>query len=270
MTRVPITELDDPRLAMYRDLKVTNATRDSGQFVVEGEKLFERLLASPFPVASVLATDRLEALVAPRVPAGVPLYVVPEARIEQVVGYNFHRGVIACGVRRPWPGADALAEAAGARATFVVCPRLDNPENLGAVVRIADVFGVDAVLTGLRCPDPLSRRVLRVSMGSSLRVPVVSSGRLAEVIGRLRAGHGFVTAATVMDPAAEPLDAFRRPDRLALFLGSEGHGLEPEWLALCDRRVTIPMRAGAESLNVAVAAGIALYLATRPATSPPS
>ena len=79
---------------------------------------------------------------------------------------------------------------------------------------------------------------------------------------RLRSGHGFETAATVVDADAEPLDTFRRPDRLALFLGSEGHGLDPEWLALCDRRVTIPMRPGAESLNVAVAAGIALYHTT--------
>ncbi len=263
MPSVPITDLDDARLSMYRDLKATNTTRYSGEFVVEGEKLFERLLASPFRVASVLATDRLEPRVAPRMPAGVPLYVVPEAKIEQVVGYNFHRGVMACGVRHPWPSAVELAATSGASATFVVCPRLDNPENLGAVVRIADVFGVDAVLTGVRCPDPLSRRVLRVSMGSSLRVPVVTSLRLANDVGRLRAGHGFVTVATVVDPDAEPIDAFRRPDRLALLLGSEGHGLEPEWLALCDRLVTIPMRAGAESLNVAVAAGIALFLATR-------
>lgn len=263
MPRVPITDLDDPRLAIYRDLKQTNLTRNSGLFVVEGEKLFDRLLASRFPLASALATDRLAPLVAARMPAEVPLYVVPEAAIERVVGYNFHRGVLACGVRRPWPAIDVLACAIGPNGRFVVCPRLDNPENLGAIVRIADVFGIDAVLTGGRCPDPLSRRVLRVSMGSVLRVPVASSEDLADEIAGLRRDHGFATIATVTDPAAEPMEDLRRPGRLALFLGSEGHGLEPEWLALCDRRVTIPMRPGAESLNVAVAAGIALYLVTR-------
>lgn len=268
MPRVRIDDLDDPRVAMYRHLKATNQTRHTGQFVTEGEKLFDRLVASPFPVASVLATDRLVDRVAPRVPEGVPLYVVGDDRVGELVGYNFHRGVLACGVRRPWPSAESLARAAGPRATFAVCPRVDNPENLGAVVRIADVFGVDAVLTGARCPDPLSRRVLRVSMGSALRVPVVAGDDLAAEVGRLCRDLGFTAVATVVDPAAEPLDGFRRPDRLALFLGSEGHGLEPEWLALCARHVTIPMRPGAESLNLAVAAGVALYHVMRPAADP--
>jgi tRNA G18 (ribose-2'-O)-methylase SpoU len=265
MPRVPIDDLDDPRVAVYRHLKATNRTRHSGLFVVEGEKLFDRLRGSRFPLASVLATDRLEPSVAPRVPEGVSLYVVPEGKVGELVGYNFHRGVLASGRRCPWPGAGELARSAGPRATFVVCPRLDNPENLGAVVRIADVFGVDAVLTGGRCPDPLSRRVLRVSMGSALRVPVVTAADLPAEVDRLGLDHGFVTVATVTDPAAEPLDAFDRPDRLALLLGSESDGLGPDWLARCERRVTIPMRPGAESLNVAVAAGIVLHHVTRSA-----
>jgi tRNA G18 (ribose-2'-O)-methylase SpoU len=259
MPRLPIDDLDDPRLAMYRHLKATNLTRGSDQFVVEGETLVGRLLDSRFPVASVLTTDRLEPRVAPRVPEGVPVFVVPHDRIEALVGFNFHRGVLACGRRRPWPDPGEIARASGPRSAVVVCPRIDNPENLGAVVRIADVFGADAVLAGGRCPDPLSRRVLRVSMGSALRVPVIRPDDLASEVGRLRRDHGFETVATVTDPAAEPLGRFRRSGRLALFLGSEGHGLEPAWLALCDRRLTIPMRPGAESLNVAVAAGIVLH-----------
>ena len=259
MSHILIDDLDDPRLAMYRQLKATNLTRDSGQFVVEGETLFGRLLASAFPVVSVLVTDRHLSSVAPRVPEGVPLYVVPQSRIEALVGFHFHRGVLACGGRRPWPSAVELARAAGRRAAFVVCPHVDNPENLGAIVRIADVLGADAVLASVHCPDPLSRRVLRVSMGTALRVPVIARDDLADEIGRLRREFGFETIATVVDPTAEPLSAIRRPDRLALFLGSEGHGLGPDWLALCDRSLTIPMRAGAESLNLAVAAGIVLY-----------
>lgn len=268
MPRIAIDDPDDPRLAMYRHLKATNLTRDSRQFVVEGEKLFGRLLASPFPVASVLATDRLEPSVAPRVPEGVPLYVVPQARIEALVGFNFHRGVLACGRRVAWPAAAELARAAGPEATFVVCPRVDNPENLGALIRLADVFGAEAVLATGRCPDPLSRRVLRVSMGTALRVPVVVCDDLAGDLGRLRGGFGFETLGAVVDPAAEPLDAFRRSARVALLLGSEGHGLGPEWLALCDRRLTVRMRPGAESLNLAVAAGIILYHLTRSEPAP--
>jgi tRNA G18 (ribose-2'-O)-methylase SpoU len=262
MPRVAIEDLDDPRIALYRHLKATNRTRGSDQFVVEGEKLLDRLLASPFPIASALVTDRAEGRIAPKVSDDVPLYVVPHDHIDLLVGFNFHRGVLACGRRRPWPGLAEIVARAGRRATLVVCPTLDNPENLGAIVRIADVFGADAVLTGGRCPDPLSRRVLRVSMGTALGLPVIASANLARDVERLRSDWGFERVATVVDPGAEPIDEFRRSDRLALFLGRESEGLEPEWVAHCDRRVTIPMRPEAESLNVAVAAGIVLYHCT--------
>jgi tRNA G18 (ribose-2'-O)-methylase SpoU len=258
MPTIPIDDLNDPRLAHYRDLKASNLTRNSDQFVVEGEKLFDRLRLSRFPLASVLATDRLAPAIAPRVPEAVPLFVIPEQKIAALVGYNFHRGVLACGRRLPWPPIAAP----GGEATVVVCPRIDNPENLGSIARIADVFGIDGILAGPRCPDPFSRRVLRVSMGSALGVPIIVSEDLATEIRRLRADLGFEIVATVLDPSAESLHVYSRPDRLALMLGSEGHGLEAEWLALCDRTLTIPMRAGAESLNVAVAAGIFLHQLT--------
>lgn len=263
MPGVLIDDLDDPRVAIYRHLKATNQTRNAGQFVVEGEKLFDRLLASSFPLASVLTTDRLAARVEQRVPTGVSHYVLSEAKAGELVGFTFHQGVLACGVRRAWPSALSLARRARSRMTIAVCPRIDNPENLGAILRIADVFGVDAVLIGGRCPDPLSRRVLRVSMGSALRIPVIAPNCLADEVEKLRQELGFVAVATVIDPEAQSLDTFQRPDLLALFLGSEGHGLEPEWVEFCDKRVTIPMRPGAESLNVAVAAGIAFHSVMR-------
>jgi tRNA G18 (ribose-2'-O)-methylase SpoU len=258
MPRIPIDHLDDSRIAIYRHLKANNRTRTGGQFVVEGEKLVDRLLASPFPTATALVTDRHEPRIAPRLPPDVPLFVVPHAMIHALVGFNFHQGILACGVRRPWPDLEDLVCRAGPRATLVVCPRLDNPENLGSIVRIADVFGVVAVVVGGRCPDPLSRRVLRVSMGTALRLPVLASTDLERDAERL-GSWGFERVAAVAEPGAEPFGAARRPPRLALFLGCEGSGLGPEWVARCDRRVTIPMRPGAESLNVAVAAGILLH-----------
>jgi tRNA G18 (ribose-2'-O)-methylase SpoU len=259
MERILIDDLRDPRLAAYRDLKASNASRHLGQFVVEGERLFERLCASRFPVASVVAGDQHEALVADRVSHGVPLYVLPEPLVSRLVGFNFHRGVLACGYRQPWPDLDEVGAKAELRSTIVICPRIDNPENLGAMIRIADVFGLSAVIVGGRAPDPLSRRVLRVSMGTVLRLPVIVSGHLQNDVERLRSAHGFALAATVLDPSAVALDEFVRPGRLGVVFGCEGNGLEPEWIDRCDQRLTIPMRPGAESLNVAVAAGIIVY-----------
>ncbi len=259
MAIIPVTDLNDPRIALYRNLKTTNLTRRGSQFVVEGEKLFERLLQSPFPITSALVTDRQQSRIARRLPDETPLYVVPHSLIHLLVGFNFHQGVLASGLRRPWPELAEIVKHAGPRSTVVVCPELYNPENLGTLIRIADVFGIDAILVGRECPDPLSRRVLRVSMGMALHRPVIVSDNLVRDVQRLREDWGVQFAATVTDPDAEPLDQADRPDRFALLLGSEGHGLSPEWVSRCDRRITIPMRPGAESLNVAVAAGILLY-----------
>ncbi|HEV3166057.1 MAG TPA: RNA methyltransferase [Isosphaeraceae bacterium] len=259
MPRVLIDRLDDPRIAIYRNLKATNLTRHTDLFVVEGEKLLDRLRQSRFPLASVLVTDRHEPRLASRVPDDVPRYVVPHALIDAIVGFRYHLGVLASGRRRPWPGLDETIRAAGPRLALIICPQLDSPENLGSIVRIGDVFGVDAVVVSDRCPDALSRRVLRVSMGSSLRLPVIESDDLKHDVAQLGSEWAIQRIAAVADPSAEPFDAPPRADRLALFLGSEAHGLAPEWIERCDRRVTIPMRPGAESLNVAVAAGILLH-----------
>ena len=263
MPRVFIDDLDDPRLAHYRHLKATNETRGGDRFVVEGEKLVYRLLASRFPTESVLVTDRYEAQHAAQIPDDVPTFVIPHDRIEALVGYHFHRGVLACGRRLAWPDLASTLRGAGPRVTLVVCPTLDKPDNLGAILRIGDAFGVDAVLIGGSCPDPLSRRVIRVSMGAALRLPAYAFDDLLGAVGRLRADHALELIAADAHPDAEPIDRSPRPDRLALLLGSEAFGLGADWLALADRRVTIPMRPGADSLNVAVAAGIFLHHFTR-------
>ncbi len=263
MTRELITDLDDPRIAVYRALKATNLTRGLGQFVVEGEKLVERLLASRFQVVSILATDRYVTQIEERVPAAVPVYVVAFEQIHAIVGFPFHRGVLACAERAAWPPAEAILRQSAGRCTLVVCPRLGNPENLGAIARIGDVFGIDAILAGPSCPDPLSRRVLRVSMGSALRLPVIVVNRLEETAGLLASEFGLEFWAAVADPLADSFEQVPRPDRLALVLGDEDQGVEPDWLARCRRSITIPMRPGASSLNVAVAAGILLHHLTK-------
>jgi tRNA G18 (ribose-2'-O)-methylase SpoU len=263
MRFIEIDDLDDPRIAIYRSLKATNATRDLGLFVLEGEKLLDVMLESAhFPLVSVLATDRRAGDLVAKVPEGVPLYVVRHERIAELVGYHFHRGVLCCGRRVEWPPVESLAEralAARGALTVVACPGIQNPENLGAIIRLCDVFGVDFLLLDGSCPDPLSRRVARVSMGTALRVPVCVEDELEAVVSSLAKRCGIEWIAAVTDRDAEPLARFARPDRLGLVFGSEGEGLSREWVARCSRRVTINMREGAESLNLAVAAGIVLY-----------
>jgi tRNA G18 (ribose-2'-O)-methylase SpoU len=209
-------------------------------------------------------------------PAEVPTLVIAEAEVEGLVGFNFHRGILGCG-RRPRPPAlgdlldgdvhdgDRRADEAarGRAATLVVCPDVQDPENLGAIVRISAAFGAAGLVLGPHCADPFSRRVQRVSMGNVYRLPIVPAADIPATLAELGKAHAVESWATVLATDAETFDPRHRPDRLALVLGSEGHGLAPEVVAACDRKVTIPMRAGVDSLNVAVAAGIFLYELTR-------
>jgi tRNA G18 (ribose-2'-O)-methylase SpoU len=259
MPRLPVDDIDDPRLAPYRELNQRNLTRASGLFIAEGDKVTQRLIASRFPVASLLAEPAAAERYEPLVPAETPIYVAERSLLEATIGFNFHRGVLACG--RRIAGRTAADLASGDGATLLVCPDVQDPTNLGSVIRTTAAFGCEGIVLGSRCADPFSRRVLRVSMGAALHLPLVESRDLAADLQSLRQ-RGFQLVATVIDSTALPLEAFRRPPRLALLLGSEGHGLAPEWIAMCDRRVTIPMRLGIDSLNVAVATAVLLYHCT--------
>ncbi len=267
MGLIEVDNLEDDRLAVFRHLKATNATRDSGLFVLEGEKLLGRLLDCPrFELESVVLTADRAGDWHNRLPVETPVYVLPESKISQLVGFPFHLGVVSAARRAPWPAATLFLRSIferTSRLTLAVCPAVNDPENLGAIARIGDCFGIDGILAGPGCPDPLSRRVLRVSMGAVLRLPIWVQPNLFGAVDALQSRLPLELVACVSQPDHTPLDAFRRAPALALVLGNEAQGLAPEWLARCDRQVTIPMRPGADSLNVAVAAGIVMYQATR-------
>jgi tRNA G18 (ribose-2'-O)-methylase SpoU len=145
----------------------------------------------------------------------------------------------------------------------VILPDISTVENIGALVRLSAGFGADAIVLGQHCHDPWWRQSIRVSMGTIFTLPVVQSDDLLRDLRRLREEWGVELAATVLDQSTEPLERATRPNKFGLLFGGEAQGLTPEVLAACDRKVTIPMHHGTDSLNVAVAAGIFLYHFTR-------
>ncbi len=259
MPIIRLSTADDPRIDVYRHLKATNTTRNLDQFVVEGVKLIHRLASSRFPFVSALISDRYIEGLAPCLPKSATVFVLPHHEISNVIGFNFHQGGLAAGQRLPPPDLDQFFKGNVDRVQLVASPGLQNPENLGTLIRTSDVFGIDALLLGPDPPDPLSRRVLRVSMGTALDQPVIVFPDLIPVLERLQQRERVQLIGTVTATDAVPIDKFQPADRFCVLLGSEAHGLGAEYLERCDQLVTIPMRPGAESLNLAVASGILLY-----------
>lgn len=259
----PIASLDDPRVAPYRNLKDKQLERQGKLFIAEGEHLVRRLLASDFEVVSVLLAQRRVDEIAPTVPPHVPVYALAQDRMDEIIGFQFHSGVIACGRRKARLTLDDVVPKDRPRLTLVICPEIANVENIGSLIRLSAGFGADAMILGERCHDPFWRQSIRVSMGTIFALPILHTDDLTRDLHRLRREWGVELWATVLDESAEPLATATRAAKVGLLFGNEAQGLGPEWVAACDRRVTIAMHHGTDSLNVAVAAGIFLYHFTR-------
>lgn len=260
-----VTSATDPRLADYVSLRDAQLRRSlesaHGLFLAEGEKVIRRAVAAGYPVRSFLMAPRwLDALQSVLDAAGeAPCYVADEKVVEQVTGFHVHRGALASLHRLPLP--DAADVLAAARRIFV-CEDLVDHTNVGAVFRCAAGLGMDAVLLSPRCADPLYRRAVKVSMGAVLSVPYA---RLSDWYHGLTQVHDAGFQVVALTPAADavPLDEVAFAERVALVLGTEGHGLSPRWQTSADVRATIPLTRDTDSLNVAAAAAIAAYAVRR-------
>lgn len=249
----------DPAFAPYAQLhgaKTLTHPEAGPCFVCEGRFLVEEALkdADHLRILSVLASERAAAGFAGRVPTGIPLLSLRDAELESLVGFPFHRGVLACVAIPPEPPLEILRAARH----LLVLPRLDNVDNLGNLLRTGAALGIDGVLAGSG-PSPFDRRSVRVSMGAAWRVPVWQRPDDAELVALLADWRSFtggeVAAAALRDDAVALTD-WRPAGASALVLGPEGPGLDPAWLDRCDRVVCIPMARGMDSLNVAAAGAI--------------
>jgi tRNA G18 (ribose-2'-O)-methylase SpoU len=262
---VEIGSPDDPRLADYRDLRDVELRKsleaEHGLFLAEGEKVVRRAVESGHRPRSFLMAPRwLDGLADVLAASDAPCYVVSEALAEEVTGFHVHRGALASLERRPLPSLDEVL--ATARSVLVLEEIVDHT-NVGAIFRSGAALGFDAVLLAPRCADPLYRRSVKVAMGAVFALPWTRLPDWYDALPELRE-RGFTTVALTLAPDAVAIeDAVAGADRLALVLGSEGHGLSRRWEGSADRRATIAMAAGIDSLNVAAATAVACYVAAR-------
>ena len=259
MTCVEIRDASDPRLSPYRELHATPSREPSEVFIAEGRFLVRRLLASELTTESILCSDRCQDELSHLRDLQVPVYVAPLKLIREIVGFRFHRGMLACGRRPANRTLNTLVASASPGRLVVVCPRIVDPINLAGVIRNCAAFGVDGLLLGPHSADPFCRRVVRVSMATVFQLPLRVTNDLSKDLETLSEKLGFHTVATVLDLTAVQLSEAPRPHDLALLVGSEEAGLRSEWVQRCDTRVTLPMQRDTDSLNLATATGIFLY-----------
>ena len=261
---IAISHPDDSRIEAYRAIRERDLIGRENRFIVEGEVVL-RVLARQrrFPIESVLLSEnRTDPLrdITDRLPAHVPVYSANRGVMDAIVGFPIHRGVLAVARR---PAALTVAEcldALPARALVLGLVGLANHDNVGGIFRNAAAFGADAVLLDDTCCDPLYRKAIRVSVGGVLVVPFARCPSADAMVTELEAA-GFDVMA--LSPSGrEKLDAVKPAPRTALLLGAEGPGL-PEDILARVRTLSIPMRGGFDSLNVATTSGIALHQLSR-------
>lgn len=268
---VTVDNATDPRLDPFRNVRDRDLWR-SERFLVEGEVATRIAFsdASRFAVESLLVADsrvslaeELRALCIERADSGrkTPSFLRVSRKImEELCGFDMHRGVLACARRRDL--ADAALLLPSARLVCVLLG-LTNHDNVGGIFRSAKAFGVNAILVSDSCCDPLYRKAIRVSSGSTLTLPYARG--TDEALLDVLAAHDFSLLA--MSPKAElRMEEITPTARTALLLGTEGPGLSDAILRR-GRALRIAMRPGFDSLNVAAATSIALYELTRGSTA---
>jgi tRNA G18 (ribose-2'-O)-methylase SpoU len=230
MPIIPVHSLADPQLAPYRMLRERDLAREGSRFIAEGEYLVKRLLASRLTTESVLLADRRVAEIAPLVPDAIPVYAAPADLVSQLLGFKFHSGVMAVGLRGPSPTIDEVMAGVGnpKRTTLLICPEIEKTDNLGALIRVGAAFGVDAMILGERCCDPFFRQSVRVSMGAAFVLPMVRTDNLVRDLKRLRSEYDVELVASVLSREADELRDVIAPSRVGLLLGNEAQGLGPE------------------------------------------
>lgn len=245
-----ITSLKNAKVTTWKSLKDRKGRKETGCFLVEGRKMVEEALASAFPVDAILVdADRAAEF---SLPGHIPVFTMPSHVLAAV-----------CDTKTP-QGIAAVVRMAGVQLTgsrLVAMDGVQDPGNVGTIIRTADAAGFDGVILSTQCADVFSPKVLRATMGSIFRMGIRVTDDLPGVLAQMvKEGASVLSSQLDGEPFYQhsPLN-----ERFVLVIGSEGNGVTDEVKAVATHKVKLPMRGGAESLNAAVAAGIMMYELTR-------
>jgi tRNA G18 (ribose-2'-O)-methylase SpoU len=260
---MPVYRLPDlvsPRLDPFRNLRTTNLTRVSGRFIAESKPLVQRLVASGMAIDSVLIDEKYLDEAVGWLPPATDLFVVSSDHVSELIGFAFHRGYLACGIRPKFKSLEEVSPSFDLNSKWlgVLLVGLQDPENMGSIFRTCAALGISDVLIGPDCVDPFARRVLRVSMGNAFKLRFMEASQPIAAMDYCR-GMGIESIAACLAKTSEELSLFRRSSPGLVVFGNEAHGLPESIQVAASRSVRIDMALGTDSLNVSVAAGIILH-----------
>lgn len=268
MNVIEINTVDAPAAAPYARLteaQLRRAGEGRGLFIAESMNVIKSALeAGHTPVSLLTERRRLEEISSELGPliGETPVLTADEEELAKLTGYRLSRGFLCAMERKPLlPVEEALKGAS----RVAVLEGINDPSNVGAIIRSAAALGMDAVLLAENCCDPLHRRAARVSMGAVFRIPWAAlpckAGNANAVDMSALRENGFFAAAAALTAGSLAIDdpSILGAEKLAVLLGSEGNGLCPETVACADSTVMIPMARGVDSLNVAAAAAVIFW-----------
>ena len=265
ITTITNEDLEKEELRFYSENSEVQLRRCNepapGCFIAESIRVIGRALDAGYEAISLLIEERhLNDPLISRL-AGVPVYVGSPQTLSNIAGYKLTGGALCLMRRKKLPDVLQVLETAR---HVVVLEGINNPTNVGAIIRSAAALGMNGALLTHASVDPLTRRAARVSMGTCFQIPW-SRATLEQSEGvnliRLLQSYGFKTVAMALteDSTSIDNDEIRANEKLAVIMGSEGPGLPKEVIAACDYRVMIPMYHGVDSLNVAAASAVAFW-----------
>lgn len=254
-----ITSRDNRLIKEFRHLSEdARYRRQSGKFAVEGARLCADAVRSNVTLETVFITQRAREQYpeyVAQITAKATVYDIPDTLARHMSDTQSPQGIYAIAIKPTLPSAVTSLDVHGC---YAALETVQDPGNLGTMIRTAEAFGLGGILLSDGCCDPYSPKVLRAGMGGVFRLPLYAAGDLTETLPHL-AERGFCNAACVVDGDADPIQSVSLTRGAVAVIGNEGNGLRPETVAACTRRVTIPMAGRAESLNASMAAGIVFW-----------
>lgn len=251
-----ITSRENSRYKLWKKLKTKKGRDQQGMFLAEGEHLVEEALKSSWSIAEILirqGSARGEALIRSLLNHSIKCFALSPSLYDELSGTETPQGVMAV-IHKPQIEVPLWS----AHSFLLLVDQVQDPGNLGALIRTADAAGVGAVILGKGTTDPFAEKVIRATQGSLFHLSLYQ-GELLPVVDELKRA-GWLVVGSVVDEALDLRQVHIAPgQKLALIMGNEGRGISPELLGRTSFNVKIPLWGKAESLNVSVACGILLY-----------